>query len=128
MTRSGILTLVAACGLLLLAAQAAHAQTAEARTYAAGVSAFDDGAFELAEKYFAEFLQSYANSARIPEAILYRARAALRQQQNKVAADLLTTNLSRAGQLADRYQYWLAEAYRQSTNYQAAAESFARLM
>ena len=109
-------------------ARLACGQTADARTYAAGVSAFDDGAFELAEKYFAEFIQNFTNSARVPEAILYRARAALRQQQIKAATALLTTNAARAGALADQYQYWLAEAHRQSSNYQAAAEGYARLM
>jgi len=127
MGRSSILV----CLAILLSvggAQFARGQTADARTYAAGVSAFDDGAFELAEKYFAEFVQNFTNSARVPEAILYRARAALRQQQIKAATALLTTNAARAGPLADQYQYWLAEAHRQSSNYQAAAEGFARLV
>jgi TolA-binding protein len=106
----------------------AHGQNADARTYTAGVSAFDDGAYELAEKYFAEFLQTYTNSARVPEAILYRARAALHQQQSKVAIDLLTTNTARAGPLTDQYRYWLAETHRQSSNYQAAAEGFVTMI
>src|SRR5258705_8772413 len=122
-----ILTAVSVLAFIALTSKA-NGQNAEARTYAAGVSAFDDGAFELAEKYFAEFLQNYTNSARAPEAILYRARAALHQQQTKIATDLLTTNAARAGSLADHYQYWLPEAHRQSSNYHAAAGRFVRLI
>lgn len=119
-----ILALAAALTLSNFAA----AQTPETRAYEAAVRAFEDGVFDLAEKDFAGFIQSYPSSLRIPEAVLYRARSALRQQQTKVATDLLNTNAARAGQLADQYQYWLAEAHRQSTNFQAAAEGFAKLI
>jgi TolA-binding protein len=114
--------------LFLFSATFAFGQTPETRAYEAAVRAFEDGVFDLAEKDFAAFIQTYATSPRIAEAILYRARAALRQQQTKAATDLLTTNSAYAGPLADQFQYWLAEAHRQSTNYQAAAEGFAKLV
>jgi TolA-binding protein len=106
----------------------AQAQTPEARAYEAAVRAFEDGVFALAEKDFAAFIQTYPASPRLSEAVLYRARAALRQQQTRAAVEMLSTNVSRAGPLADQYQFWLAEAHRQSTNYFAAAEGFAKLI
>jgi TolA-binding protein len=111
-----------------MGAMFAGAQTPETRAFEAAARAFEDGVFDLAEKEFAAFIQTFPASPRVTEAILYRARAALRQQQARAATDLLTTNAARAGALADQYQYWLAEAHRQSTNYQAAAQGFAKLV
>jgi TolA-binding protein len=128
MTRPGHLLTLLVLGWLLFGNMHLRAQTPETRAYEAAVRAFEDGVFDLAEKDFAAFIQTYPASPRLPEAILYRARAALRQQQVKLASDLLTTNATRAGPLADQFQYWLAEVKRQGTNYQAAAELFARLV
>jgi TolA-binding protein len=111
----------------LLCANFAWAQTTETRAFEAAARAFEDGVFDLAERDFAAFVQTFPASPRVSEAILYRARAALRQQQARAAIDLLTTNAARAATMADQYQYWLAEAHRQSTNYPAAAEGFAKL-
>lgn len=113
---------------VLCTAGVACAQTPETRAYEAAVRAFEDRALELADKYFTEFLQAYPNSQRAPEAILYRARAALMKRQMQAATDLLTTNASRAGPLQDQYRYWLGETYREATNYTAAAETFAALL
>src|SRR5688572_19052761 len=101
-TISAVLSLV----LVLLAAPVAG-QTPEALAYEYAVKAYDDTAYELAEKDFAQFLQTYPKSPRVPDAILYRARAALRRQQAKAAIDILTTNATRAGTLADQYRYSL---------------------
>jgi TolA-binding protein len=121
------------CGLALLCLgllpRALAAQdTAETRTFNAAVRDFDDGFFERAEREFTEFLQSFPNSPQAPEAILYQARAALRQQKQPEAIGLLTTNLSRAGALADKFRYWLGEFHLRSSNYQAAAQTFGSLI
>lgn len=100
----------------------------EARDFSAAARAFQDGIFERAEREFAEFAQKYPQSARVPEAILLQARAALRQQKTAAGVDLLTTNLTRAAQLADQYRYWLAEAHLRGSNYIAAAEAFAQVI
>jgi TolA-binding protein len=42
--------------------------------------------------------------------------------------DLLSAQVGKAGQWADQYRYWLAQAYIQGTNYQAAADTFAQLI
>jgi len=114
--------------LLCLFCGGAFAQTPETQAYEAAVRAFDDNALELADKSFREFLQAHPNSPRVPQAILYRARAALRQRDTKAAINLLTTNAPRAGQLEDQYRYWLAETHREATNYTAAASTFASLL
>ena len=41
--------------------------------------------------------------------------------------ELLSKNLNQAGSLADQYRYWIGKAHFESSNYLAAAESFALL-
>jgi len=113
---------------VILLTHTASAQTPETRAYEAAVRAFQDRALELADKYFREFLQAYPNSPRVPEAILYRARAALLRRDIEAATALLTTNAARATQLQDQYRYWLAETHREATNHAAAADTFASLV
>jgi TolA-binding protein len=100
---------------------------AEAQRFDVAVKAFKDGQYEFAEQRLAEFSLEFPRSGRLPEAILLRARAALRQQRLAAAAGLLRTNLVRAGRWAEDYEYWLAETQMQSADFQAAAESFALL-
>jgi TolA-binding protein len=125
----------AAMGLgLVLAAWAILArggfaqETAEGRAFQAAARAFEGGTFERAEREFAEFVQNFPTSPQVPEAILYQARAAMRQQKIAAAVELLTTNLAKAGPLTDLYRYRLGEAYLQSTNDLAAAEAFAQVI
>src|SRR5260221_12705030 len=102
----------------------AHAQTAsESRAFKAAVDKFEDGIYPQAEKELGEFVRGFPTSTLIPEAILYQARAAIEQQKFSVAVELLKTNAVVTA-LADRYRYWLADAYLQSSNYPAAAVTF----
>src|SRR5262245_65350587 len=65
------------------------AQTAEeARLFNAAALGFEDGNYAWAERQFGEFIQKFPQSSRLPEAILFQARAALEQQRPKVAVDL----------------------------------------
>lgn len=105
---------------------AAPAQApAETVMFDAAVRAFNEGHFDWAEKTFGEFSGKYPQSARVAEAVLLQARAALKQQRLNVAADLLRTNLVRAVRLTEDYRYWLAEIQLLSADFPAAAESFA---
>jgi len=105
------------------------AQTAEEmRLFNAAALGFEDGNYSWAERQFAEFIQKFPQSMRLPEAILFQARAALEQQKLKVAVDLLSAHMSKADRWADQYRYWLAQAHTQGTNYPAAAETFAQLI
>jgi TolA-binding protein len=101
--------------------------TEEARAYEAAVRAFQDAVYDRAESLFADFARRYPNSARLPEAILLQAQAAMQNKGLQVAIDLLSTNAARAGKLADQYRYRLAETYMRASNYLAAAEAFARI-
>jgi len=122
---------VAAVAVLFLLAwpRAARAQSAsESRAYNAAVQEFLDGIYVLAEKDLADFIRTFPESPRVPEAILYQARAALKQTKFKLAVDLLRTNAVLAGPLVDQYRYRLGEAYLESTNYRAAADAFSVLL
>ncbi len=100
----------------------------EPRALSAAVQEFEDGSYALSEKELAEFIRKFPESADLPKAILYQARAAIAQQKFKIGVDLLSANASLAGPLADQYRYWLATAYLQGTNYQAAGDTFAALI
>jgi len=105
----------------------ANAQTAsESRAFKAAVEKFEDGIYAQAEKELGEFVRGFPASTLIPDAILYQARAAIEQQKFTVAVNLLKTNAATTI-LADRYRYWLADAYLQSSNYPAAAVAFGSL-
>ena len=118
-----------ACLALTLAGGPILAQeSAESRAFKAATNAFHDGIYERAEREFAEYAQKFPDSPRLPEAILFQAQAALKQQKAKSAADLLTAAMPKAGGLADQYRYWLAEAQLENRNFQAAALAFARLI
>ena len=85
---------------------------------------------ELSEKDFANFVHNYPNSVRVPEAILYEARAMLSAGKVTNAVQLLTSNLAtnRTDKLAPEYLYWLGLAHFQNTNYAAAADTFGNMV
>src|SRR6266849_6260043 len=123
--------LLAALALVLVCAppRSGCAQNAsEPRVFSAAKAEFEDGSYALSEKEMGEFVRKFPGSPLVPEAILYQARASLKQQKLKVAVDLLSTNATLAGPLADQYRYWLANTYLDSTNYQAAGDAFASLI
>jgi TolA-binding protein len=115
--------------LLLLSRLTVLGQTAEETLFFnAAALAFQDGVYERAEKEFADFMDRFPESTRLSEAVLFQARAALKQRKFNHAVSLLTNNMERAPLLADQYRYWVGEAYMQSSNYQAAADTFAQLI
>ena len=122
--RPGLLIAV----LLFLPGVVLAQNAAELRAFDAAARAFQDAIYDRAEKEFGQFVGSFPESPRVPEAILFQAQSALKQQSLKGTVDLLTAHLAKAGTLTDQYHYWLAEAHLKSNNYQAAADSFARLI
>ena len=103
-------------------------EDAESRVFNAAVASFKIGTFERAEKEFAAFVLAYPDSPRVAEAVLWEAQASLELRKYPSVVSLLSTNLAKAGGLADQYRYWLAASHLQSSNYQAAADAFAALV
>src|SRR6266542_3609346 len=101
--------------------------TAEVRAFKTAASLFQDGVYELAEREFRRFVATFPQSPMLPEAILLEARAALAQTNLAGAIALLKGHVAKAGPLADQYYYRLATAYRESSNYTAAADSFLQI-
>ncbi len=101
--------------------------TAEVRAFKTAASLFQDGVYELAEREFRRFVATFPQSPMLPEAILLEARAALAQTNLAGTIALLKGHVAKAGPLADQYYYRLATAYRESSNYTAAADSFLQI-
>src|SRR5437763_16707576 len=90
---------------------AAAAPPDEQRAFESAEKNLSSGFYEPAEKDFREFVQTYTNSARVPEAILRQAQALVKQTNYSAAIDLLTLRQSIAGTNADQYLFWVAEAH-----------------
>ena len=114
--------------LLAAIAPPMRAADAESRAFNSAAKAFQDGFAGRAEKEFAEFVQKFPSSLRVPDAILLQARASLARKDATNAVDLLAANLFRAGQLADQYRFWLGQTRLESGDYRAAATDFAQLL
>jgi TolA-binding protein len=78
----------------------------------------------IAEQDFAAFVQKYPFSSRVPEAIFFQAQARLLSGQAAGAIELLTTNLVRAGPLADHYLFYLGIAQSQNNEPMNASRTF----
>jgi TolA-binding protein len=102
--------------------------TADPRTYEVAVRLFQDGAYDLAEKELAEFIRANPESDRLPEAWLLQAQSQYQQRRYQECLTLLWSRQANAGALADRYQYWIAEALFALGNYAAAAEAYAAVL
>ena len=131
--RSFLAVFVLACA----SGYAARAATpAEDRDFNSAERTFKDEFFERAEKEFAEFSRKYPDSQHLPEAVFLQARSLFERQKTNTepkralsaVVSLLATNIARAGTLGDQYRYWIGEAQFHSGNYEAAADSFARLI
>ena len=121
--------LILALSLLLVARpRLAAAPTAESRAFDAAANAFVGAFYDRAEAEFADFTQKFPLSARVPEAILFQAKARLEQTNYAGAIELLTSRLSTAGIQADQYQFWLAESWLRKGDYRTAIATFAKLI
>ena len=106
----------------------AAAGAAENRAYDVARNIFYSGAFELAEREFAEFIKNHPDSERIPEAVLIQAQCRYQQGKSDDALALLRERLGGAGKLADEYRYWIAESLFKKGNYADAAGAFAQVL
>ncbi len=99
----------------------------EKKLFESASESFRLGLWERAEKDFSEFLDKYSKSERVPEVLLLQAQSQFKQGRYAAAITLLSARQADAGQLSDQFVYWTGEAQFQSTNYPAAAATFARL-
>jgi TolA-binding protein len=97
--------------------------TEEERAFEVAVSKFHSAPW-VAERDFADFVQKYPYSARVPEVILYQSQARLISGDAGGAIELLTTNQFRAGPLAPQYLYYLGAAQSQNNEPAKAIETF----
>ncbi len=118
-----VLATLLAAGPRLLAAS-----SAETRAFNAATNTFRLGFSDRAEAAFASFAQTYTNSARLGEAILYQAEARIQQTNYAGAIELLSARQGSAGTNADQYLFWLAEAHFRKGDHPAAQAAFARLV
>src|ERR1700733_13187453 len=106
------------------------ASPAEKRDYDAAVKDFSLNEWARAEQAAAIFLSNpkYTNSENFAKVVLIQAQAQYKQGKCNDMVMLLTTQRSQAGSLADRFTYWLGEAYDCASNYPAAADAFGQLV
>ena len=107
----------------------AAADTREANAFDQAKRTFNI-ARELSEKDFADFVHNYPNSVHKPEAIWYEAQAMLAAGRVTNAVQLLTTSLAAnpTNKLEPQYLYTLGLAYFQNNKYDAAAQTFGRMI
>lgn len=114
--------------MLLAAALPLGAATPERRAFEAAAQAFQGGFWERAENEFDAFVQKFPAAPEVPEAILFQAEARIERTNYAGAIELLTNRMAGATNLVDQYLFWIAEAHSRKGDYQAAAETFARLV
>jgi len=117
------------CLVLFLSTRAVWAAggTREQRAYDAGVQAFHDGVWPLAEMDFAQFAEKYPDSKLLPSAGLLHAQALIKQNKFILAEELLVARRPVAGTLTDDYTYWLGEAQFQAGDWRSAADTLSSL-
>lgn len=113
--------------LFALALGAGRLFASEQHDFSVAAAAFKTGMWSRAEVEFAQFVEKHPDSARVPEATLWQAKADFQQGKLPEALALLQAREASAGLLADQYVYWIGMVELQNSDYSAAAESFARL-
>src|SRR5436190_12020552 len=118
-------------GLLLLMpalkVSAATDHPNEQHAFDAAAKELKDGFYEVAEKHFKDFVQSYTNSTRIPEVILLQGEALFLQKKYGAVLELLSARQNIAANLADQYLFLRAEAHYHKGEYLVSADTFAKL-
>jgi TolA-binding protein len=121
-----LITVFAAIAFTMPARAAMPADEAALRS---GIGFLEGGFYQKADAAFTEFAATFTNSPWLPEVFLRQAQARLEQTNYTGAIELLTAKMGSAGPRAHEYLFWLGQAYyRQVTNNQLAAETFAKLI
>jgi TolA-binding protein len=117
------LAMIAPCG-----ARSWGAAANEKGAFNSAAEAFQGTFYARAEQEFGAFAQQFTNSSRIPEAVLFQAKARIQLTNYSGAIELLSTNLPSAGKWADEYIFTLGEASLRKGDFAKAAEFFADLV
>lgn len=99
----------------------------EQRAYDAGLQAFHDQVWPLAEMDFAQFATKYPDSKLLPDAGLLQAQALIKQNKYILAEELLAARRPTAGTLSDDYTYWLGEAEFLAGDWRSAADTLSSI-
>jgi len=104
------------------------ATAAEENAYRAAEKEFVDGFYQKADADFADFVQKFPTSTRVPEAIFWRAEARMKLRDFSGAFNLLSTHQAQAGNLGDEFLFLQAEAAYQKEDFRTAAALFTKLV
>ncbi len=115
------------CGILLLATPRLLFAGEDA-DFKVASKKFTDGFYDLADKDFAEFIQKYPNSPHLPDALVFQAESRIKLTNYAGALQLLAAYQNQAGKRADEFLFWMADAQFQKGEFQAAGDSFAKLI
>ncbi len=107
---------------------AGEAGTNEEILFQAAGRSFNNGFYDRADREFSEFISQFPNSKRALEVVLLRAQAKYALSQYDAVITLLNNHLAGAGKEADKFQYWMAEAYYHSGRYASAAGMYQQLI
>ena len=106
----------------------ASAAADEAKSFTSALNTFLGANYAVARQFFADFVKQFPMSERVPEAILYQARAALKQDKPEDCIALLEGQLANSGKVTDEYQWWLGEALFQKGDPKASADRLALML
>ncbi len=110
------------------AAAPAPTPSPEEILFKAASQEFNTGLHEKAAKDFAEFVTTFPNSEKLPEALLNQGQALYRLHQYEPVIRTLESNLPRAGKIADKFRMLIADSYFQREEFAKAAEAYALVL
>lgn len=114
--------------LLAAGPQVRAASAGENRAFDSASKDFSNGIWDRAESEFGAFRQTFTNSSRLPEAVLFQAEARFQRTNYDGAMQLLSAYQDFAGNLGDEYLFWQGQAAFEKRDFKAAADLFARLV
>ncbi len=103
------------------------ASPAENRAFDSAVKSLQGELWDRADREFADFIQKYPASERYADAVVLESQALFQQKKYAGVIELLAAQQLHADKSADQFAYWTAESHFHSSNFQAAADTFAQL-
>src|SRR5262249_23764273 len=123
-----MLRIVSLIALLAVSARFTPGAEGESDLYAQAAKAFADRFYERAEQQFGAFAAQFPGSTNIPSAILLQGEALFFLRRYEAAAELLQSNLGKAGAQAGEFTFWSAEAESELGNYKRASQYYRKVV